>query len=171
MAFLDLTTPNSSNFLSAGKDLQSIINKLITNQNLLKLLKYTTPDALSKPDLTPQEIKELINKNIKTVPKVPILEEEVGGYIIVIFDYFKPNYNNPMFRNNLIIFDVICQMDNWIMDDYMLRPYKIMHEIDSMFNETKLNGIGKVEFAEATSLVIDDRYAGYSLKYMVINDK
>lgn len=171
MAVIDLTVPNKSNFFSAAKDLQSIITKLINNQNLLKLLKYTTPNALERDDLTAEEILEVVNKSIITIPKVPFDDEQVGGYLVILFDYFKPNMNNPLFRNNVISFDIICPMDCWKMDDFMLRPYKIMHEIDNMLDGEKLNGIGRVEFAEASSLIIDDRFAGYNMKYIVINEK
>lgn len=171
MAIYDIREPEKTNFISAAQDLQSIIEKFANNMNILKLLKYTTPNALSMPDLSIKEKREVINKGIKVIPRLPIEEEGMASYIVITFDYFKPNLNNPYYRDNYIIIDVICQMDYWKMDDYMLRPYKIMHEIDSMLSEQKLNGIGRVEFAEATTLIINDKYAGYTLRYRVINDK
>ena len=52
----------------------------------------------------------------------------------------------------------------------MLRPYKIMHEIDGMLNRSRLNGIGKVDFVSANSLILSEELAGFTLVYRVIND-
>lgn len=166
---VDLTKPKSSNFEATGKDLKDIMFKLLTNDDLLKLLKYTTEDALTKPNLTAAEKQEIANTNIKVVPKLPV-PDAVGSYIIIMFDTFTPNPSNEMFRDNVIIFDIICNTDTWVMEDYMLRPYKIMHELDSMFNGSKLNGIGKVEFVAANSLVLTTELAGFTMMYKVIND-
>jgi hypothetical protein len=36
------------------------------------------------------------------------------------------------------------------LEDFALRPYKIAAEIDSMFNNTHLTGIGELQFIGAT---------------------
>ena len=166
---IDLTAPKAFNFEAAGKDLKEVTFKILTNQNLLRLLKYTTPDTLSMPPLTEEEAAEMMGSHIKIVPKLPV-PETVGSYIIVMFDTFTPNMTNPIYRDNVIIFDVICHTDTWVMDDYMLRPYKIMHEIDGMFNNQKLSGIGKTEFVAANSLILTSELAGFTIMYKVIND-
>ena len=137
---IDLITPKNSSFESSGKDLQEITKRFLGNQKLLKLLKYSTADALRKPDLTNQEIQKMMNKNIRVAPKLPY-ESDQESVIIVSFDNFMTNGNNPEFRDNIILIDVFCPIETWIMDDYMLRPYKIMHEIDGMLNKTKITGI------------------------------
>ena len=166
---IDLTTPKNSNFEATGKDLKDVMFKILGNEDLLKLLKYTTPDSLTKTNLTPEEKTGMINSHIKVVPKLPT-PEDVGSYIIILFDTFTTNSNNPVYRDNVIMFDVICHTDTWVMDDYMLRPYKIMDQIDRMFNNTKLNGIGKVEFVAANSLILTSELAGFTMMYKVIND-
>lgn len=158
-----------STFLTAEKDLFNIINKLLGNENLKRLLYYPTKDALDKPLLTKQQSLELMNKNIKVVPKI-LAEETVESYVIITFDNFFTNENNPEFRDNTITFDIICHMDTWVMNNYQLRPYKIMGEIDGMLNNSKLNGIGVVEFLSANQLILNDIFAGFSLSYRVVND-
>ena len=169
MAVLDYSKPRNSNFSAAGQDLFKIMERLLGNQNLLKLLKYSVPNALGKEDLTDEEKAELVNKNIKVIPEI-VLPEDNGSVVIVSFDGFIPNDNNPVFRDNVITFDVLCYLDTWLMNDYMLRPYKIMHEIDAMFNSSKLNGIGRVDFVSANSLILSSELAGFTLTYRVIND-
>jgi hypothetical protein len=39
-----------------GQNLQKIVSRLLSNQNLLKLLYYTDKDPYSQPDLTQEQI-------------------------------------------------------------------------------------------------------------------
>jgi len=56
---------------------------------------------------------------------------------------------NPAYRDNIISFDIVCHFDQWNLGNFALRPYKIAAEIDSMFNNKRLTGIGKIEFLGA----------------------
>lgn len=165
----DSIKPTESTFETAQKDLFKIVQKLIGNEKLKKLLFYPVKDALDKADLTVEESVGLLHKNIRVVPRLAI-EEEIEAYIIITFDAFTTNEKNPEFRDNIITFDVICHMDSWVMEDYQLRPYLIMGEIDGMFNKSKLNGIGRVEYVSANQLLLSEDLAGFSLMYRVIND-
>jgi hypothetical protein len=89
----------------------------------------------------------LIKNNIKIVPKLYV-DGTVLNYIVISFDNFSPS-SNPEFRNNVIEFDIICHFDQWQLEDFALRPYKIAAEIDSMLNGKHLTGIGNVEFMSA----------------------
>ena len=92
------------------------------------------------------------------------------SYIIIGFDGFATNANNPEYRDNIITFDIICHLDSWVMENYQLRPYLIMGEIDGMLNNSKLNGIGTIDFIGANQLLLSSDLAGFSLTYRVIND-
>ena len=50
MKIVDYETPHSS-FLSVEKDLELIVNKMLKNERLKRLLYYTTKDALDKEDI------------------------------------------------------------------------------------------------------------------------
>ena len=166
---LDLFTPTKSTFLTAEKDIFNIVDKMLNNENLKKLLYYPVKDAYAQANLTQEQSLSLIHKNIRVIPKIQI-DEEVESYVIITFDGFTTNANNPEFRDNIITFDIICHMDTWIMNGYQLRPYKIMGEIDGMLNNQKLNGIGTTEFVSANQLLLNNELAGYTLMYRVVND-
>ena len=54
------------NLADMGLNLQKIISRLQSNQNLLKLVYYTNKDPLNEQDLTDEQIKnEIYNKLIK----------------------------------------------------------------------------------------------------------
>ena len=46
------------NLADVGPNLQKIVNRLQSNQNLLKLLYYTGKDPLGEDDLNSSQIKE-----------------------------------------------------------------------------------------------------------------
>ena len=162
----DAALPKSS-FLAMEKDLALITNLLLKNQRLKKLLHYTTNNALHCANLTDEEAYALLNKNIKIVPKLYV-DGSVLNYIIISFDNFTPNATNPEFRDNVISFDILCHFDQWHLQDFQLRPYRIAAELDSMLNEQHLTGIGTLTFLGANQLIINDEYAGVSLMYQAI---
>ena len=156
------TYPHSS-FLSIEKDMNIIINKMFENDRLKKLLYYNTKDCLNKPKLTEEQTLSLINKQIKMVPKLYV-DKSVLNYIIISFDNFTPS-DNPEFRDNIVEFDIICHFDQWQMNDFQLRPYRIAAELDTMFNDKHLTGIGTLKFLGANQMILTDEFAGLCLMY------
>ena len=156
------TFPKSS-FLSLEKDYSLIIDKIIKNQRLKKLLYYDTMDALDKEDLNQKQTLEVLSKHIKIVPKLT-LDKSLLTYLVISFDNFSPT-TNPSFRDNTISIDIICQFDVWSLGDYKLRPFKIAGELDSMLNNSKLTGIGKLQFMTANFTVLNEDYGVLSLLY------
>ena len=152
-----------SSFLSIDKDCGIIFNWMIKNDRLKKLLYYTTNDCLERPNLTEEQTLELFGKNIKIVPKLSI-DGEVLAYIIITFDNFTPS-GNPQFRDNTITFDIICHFDQWQLKDFELRPYRIAAEIDTMFNNKHLSGIGLLQFMGANQIMLTDEFGGIALMY------
>ena len=157
-----------SSFLSMEKDASLISNMLLRNERLKKLLYYTTRDCLDRKILTEDQSLELFGKNIKLVPKLYV-DNSVLNYIILSFDNFTPNMTNPEFRDNIIEFDIICHFDQWQLKDFQLRPYRIAAEIDSMFDEKHLSGIGLLHFLGANQMILTDKYAGLCLMYQAIH--
>ena len=156
-----------SSFLSMEKDTGIIINEILKNNRLKKLLYYTTSDAMEKPNLTEDQSLSLLGTNIKIVPKLYV-DGSVLNYVLINFDNFTPS-ENPEFRDNTVQFDIVCHFDQWNLRDYALRPYKIAGEIDSMFNLKKLTGIGYLEFMGATQIVLTDEFAGLCLMYRTVH--
>lgn len=179
---IELPNLNSS-FLSIEKDIERILTKLffenqIENKQLLRLLVIPTKDCLS--DMTNPEYKEKIANTtlatlfkdgyIKLAPKIAMPEQEiVKSYIIISFDNFSTNAENPQYRDCTIHFDIICHTDYWTMDNYQIRPLKIAGYIDGILNESKLTGIGTLNFIGCNELVLDEVLSGYTLSYRAIH--
>lgn len=166
MAVIKPQIPKSS-FLSIEKDMNLLIGEMLKDERLKRLLYYTTKDALDKPNIGEDASIELIGKNIKNVPKLYI-DEKVYNYIFILFDDFLPS-GNPEFRNNSITFVILCHYDQWQLKDFSLRPYKIAAEIDSLFNNKKLTGIGELQFASGKLANHSDEFGGIVLTYSAVH--
>ena len=157
-----------SSFLSAEKDMGIIVNMIMKNNHLKKMLYYTSKDCLSRPNLTEDQTLELFGKSIKIIPKLEA-DEIVYNYIVISFDNFSGNRTNPEFRDNIIEFDIICHFDQWHMEDFELKPYRIAAELDAMLDNQYLTGIGKLEFLGATQMLLTSEYGGLCLLYQAVH--
>ena len=157
-----------SSFLSMEKDMGIIVNKICENERLKRLLYYTSPDAIDRPNLTDDQMYELFKKNIRIIPKLTI-DGTVRNYLIISFDDFSQNNTNPEFRDNVLEIDIGCHFDQWPLKDFQLRPYRIAAELDSMLDKTHLTGIGELEFEGANQILLTDDYAGLCLSYRAIH--
>lgn len=160
---IDSYHPPKSSFLSINKDMKLLVDKIMANERLCKLLYYTDSEALNKPKLTDEQKISLFNKQIRLVPKLYV-DTPVLNYIIITFDNFIES-DNPEFRDNIIEFDIICHFDQWQLKDFDLRPYRIAAELDTMLNKQRLTGIGLVEFYGAKEILLTDEFAGVCLMY------
>lgn len=157
-----------SSLLGMPKDAAIIIDRILSNPNLLKLLCYETRDWQSKPLPTGDQIKELFTSHqISSVPKVKIDSKE-KTYIRLTYGTIIRNVSNPEYRDNTFGIDIICHYDNWDLGDFELRPYRIAGEIDAMLDKTHLSGIGELEFISATPYVYSEEFAGVSLTYLAV---
>ena len=168
MKIMTYQYPKSS-FLSIEKDMGTIVSQMLKNNRLKKLLFYRTRDCLDKPNLTEDESLQLLSDQyIRMVPKLYV-DKDILNYIIISFDNFIPNMSNPEFRDNIISFDILCHFDQWQMNDFQLRPYKIAAEIDTLFNGRYLSGIGELQFLGANQLLLNDEFAGLTLMYSAVH--
>ena len=166
---IDNVKDPESAFLAQEKDMRIIVDRMAANQRLRKLLYYTAPDALKRPEVSDQNFVKMFGKNIRNLPKLYI-DKDVLNYIVISFDNFTPNGDNPEFRDNTIEFDIICHYDQWqLADSFQLRPYRIAAELDSMLDKKHLTGIGQINFIGAQQIILTDEFAGLCLLYDTIH--
>lgn len=173
-----MAKPLKSSFLSCEKDAETIIKKLFVSSQpysnqLKKLLVINTKDCLDDSNQNYNKIaenttvKELMEgKYISLVPKVKLKEhEEVKSYIILSFEDFTET-SNPEYRDCVVSFDIYCHLDYWDLGDYRQRPMKIAGIIDGILNNTKMSGIGTLQFMNFDYLGMNEDFAGYTLNYI-----
>lgn len=164
-----MATENTQRRFSVmGENAFIIANKLMQNQRICRLLKYQTRNPFEKTEKQPDvDGTELINKQILIVPKIYDDSTEKMSYIVSVFDKFSVNTFNPEFKLSTVRFDIACPYDEWLLNDSSLRPYLIMEEIDKMFNESHLKGIGNLQFSMASALTLSPWIGGYSMRYEI----
>ena len=167
MKIVNYLQPKSS-FLSVDKDMNLIVNRILENERLCKMLYYSSADALKRRELTEEEKLSMFGKNIKIVPKLTV-DNEVLQYLCIGFSNLITNPTNPEFRDHTIEFDIVCHFDQWTLGDFALRPYKIAAELDTMFDKKKFAGIGLLEFVGATPIMLTDEFGGLCLMYRTVN--
>lgn len=168
-----------SSFLSCEKDTETIIKKLFVDSRpysdeLKRLLLINTKDCLldkTNPTylkkIKETSVADLRQKQyIKTTPKLAMGEnEEVKSYILITFDNFTPNRENDYYRDCIIEIDIICHTDYWDLEGFAVRPIKIAGYIDGILNESKLSGIGTLNFLSCNEIVLNQNLSGYCLMY------
>ena len=153
-------------FSVMGMNTFKIANKIMQNQRICRLLKYQVRDPFDTK-YADVDGADLINRQILIVPKIFDDSTEKMSYITAIFDDFVVNQINPEFKVSTMRFDIACPYDEWLLNEQSLRPYLIMQEIDTIFNESKLAGIGTLQFWRADNLTLSPWIGGYSMRYKI----
>lgn len=166
-----------STFLSCEKDMELIWRKLFIesrpySDKLKRLLVINMPNCLDEHQVQYQDeidkatLAFLKDKQyIKNVPKLSFGEhEEVRSYILLEFDDFYPT-SNPHYRDCTVSITIISHLDYWELDDYKLRPYQIAGYIDGILNESRLSGIGTLQFMGASEVILNEYLGGVLLRY------
>lgn len=159
--------PSQRRFAVMGTNAFNIANKLMSNQRLCRLLKYQVRDPFDEEKYPNVDGVDLLNKQIMITPKIFDDSTEKTSYIVAMFSNFVTNTMNPDFKLSTVRFDVACPYDEWVLDDRSLRPYLIMQEIDNIFNQAKMAGIGTLQFVRAESIVLTPQIGGYSMLYQI----
>ena len=153
-------------FAVMGENLFRITDKLVNNATLCRLLKYQDENPLDETVHEDVDGMQLLHKQIILIPKYP--EDGIEySYVLVRFDNFSINPLNQDFKLARIRFDIVCPYTEWIVNANSLRPYLIMEEIDKMFNQAKLSGIGNLQFTNSTPLTLSPQLGGYSMYYQI----
>ena len=160
-----------SSFLGLAKDTALLMNKILNNQTVLKLMYYNRPDVLVNrqiPDVTSEQIKQLIaNGQITNVPRIRVAPEK-NTFLVLTFDSFTPNTTNSYYRDHIVEIKILCNFDIWPLVDYEIRPYRLAGELDAMLNGAKMTGIGELNFLYAEEDLYDNVLGGITLKYLAV---
>ncbi len=157
-----------SKFSDLNEDINKVLDKLISNQDFCKLLYYKTDDPLSEADITDPTIL-LFTKIFPFPTTTEIFKDDDGNPVAnivvnVLFDDFKLGVKNNRFVSAKLVFVVLCHMSLWpLSTTSMLRPICILDEIDQMFSDQRLLGIGRDEFDRCNLTWSDASYSGYKL--------
>jgi hypothetical protein len=170
MSVYDLKTKKASaygqtrSFALIGGQLDIIINRILKNDNLVKLLKYPTRDALTREVEQETRMSLIKDNHLTLVPFIP-KEEEIKTYLIITFDNFVPTKTTQRAMDYVMTFDIVCHRELWTMNGSCPRPYLIMDELMKEFNMTKVDTWGAMRFQGATSLIMNENFMGFTMMF------
>lgn len=153
------------NLRELGPNLQKIINRLQSNQKLLKLLYYNDKDPLSQPDLTPAQIQnEVFDKLIKIVPRIGP-KETANSLISLRVVNGMTNRSNTEFKDISLCIEVFVPLTQWAIKDTNLRPFSIMGEIQESLNGKVVNGLGKIQGGDFSLNFLTEEISCYEMTF------
>jgi hypothetical protein len=163
--------------------IESIINEMVfeiaRNQTIMKYLVYddVRSDPILKPDV--EDTQKFIyrssiapspenNFRIFPIPKMPYILEEKQSCILCWFKTGSPVNDDIYYSDFTFVFDIVSHIDIWQVDGGIIRPLRILDEINNIFflKETQ-SSIGKLTPLDPQYMVYDSRglYCGYRLAF------
>lgn len=163
-----------------GENLRLVMQRLMANQKLVKLLYYDDKDPLShnfselvgsgKQYKTYEEFcnKEIFEKLIKITPRVGPKETATSALAIEVVSGMQDSKNSE-FKNLKMVIEVIVPFTQWIIKSDNLRPFLILGEIqDSLCGKT-INGLGKMEGGDFQMNFLTDEVTCYEQEFYLIS--
>lgn len=150
------------NFNEMGENLMLIVDRLLNNQKLCKLLKYTDSNPLLHPDF--EDTRTLLHKRIRVVPKIEA-QENTESTIVIMTTSGYLNGANHEFNNIEIEVYIYVPFEEWIINDVQLRPFAIMSEVQNSLNEKQIKGLGKMMLDNFGADMITDEMGAYRMHF------
>ena len=155
------------NCAEIGENLQRIVTRLLSNENLCKLLYYTNKDPLSGENIDQNtKTAEIFNKLIRVVPKVTA-EEQENSIIAITVATGTQNRENSEFEDISILVEVFVPFTQWIIKDSNLRPFAILGELQKSLNDKTINGLGKMVGGDFTLKFLTEETSCYEQSYKI----
>ena len=152
-----------------GVCLQRIVSRLLTNQNLVKLLYYTGKDPLNELDLTDDELQDKVyEKLLKIVPRVGPYET-AQSVVAMRVVRGRGIQENADFQDITIHFEVFVPMTQWFIKDSNLRPFAIMGELQKSLDKKIINGLGRMQGGDFALNFLTDEMSCYEIEYHITN--
>lgn len=155
-----------SRFEELNKNIEKVLYAIIDNQNLIKLINYNQYNPLSQPNIS--DGSDLLYKKVfpyRHIPTVSGTTDTANSLLTMSIRNIKSIKGNPYFKMSQITFYVLVHSELISTDDGM-RHYRIMNELDKTFNEQNIAGIGKLEFAGADEIIMEN-YICYWMSYNI----
>lgn len=149
-----------SRFESLARDKMTVIDKILSSQEILKALAHNDSDFLDKKDIDPHT---MMYKHIFPYKFVPKTSEEKKTYITMTFGNYRKVGNS--YKSGYITFNVFTHQDLFRTDYGTLRTDYITIKLDELFNDFDGLGVGKANFHTMDHLSVNTDYHGSCVVY------
>lgn len=152
-----------------GPTLGKITQRLMANQDLLKLLYFTDKNPLGHPDLDQATIDAQVKgKLVKIIPRAGPYEDAHSMIILRIVNA-RRDAQNGEFKNILISIEVFVPMTQWEIKNENLRPFAILGETQKSLDGVVLNGLGKIRGGDFSLNFLTDEMSVYEQNFYLMD--
>ncbi len=146
-----------------------IMSRIFGNQNLCKAIYYPNSNFEDQPDIDTYSLSYK-GDNPRIFP-YKIVPDEVQDaqktFVNITLQRFR--LANNSFKSGLICIWILCHEGVLETDYGKLRYDYISHEIDTLLNQVRGIGIGKLEFSEFDEFIVSNKFIGQYLCYKPVN--
>lgn len=152
-----------------GINLQKIVKRLLSNQQLLRLLSYTDKDPLNpnKEDVLKEDAYKDGRNGVVRI--VPIIEDKDNSTSIISLRVAKgePISENSEYLEIYFFIDVFVPTTQWVIKDSNLRPFAIIGEVQRSLSGKTINGLGKIVDAGFSINFLTEDITAYSIPFKI----
>lgn len=147
-----------------GPNLIKLCKKLLSNQNLCKLLVNTDLDPLNHDDF--ENTMEFFGKNVRVVPLVTSEDETTTSKIVMVFSgsEITDNYDN---ENITVLIYVYTPYKEWRITGDQLRPFAIMSEVRKSLQNKRINGLGEIKYQGFDISSLTTQTGSYLMRFTI----
>ncbi|ASA22754.1 hypothetical protein [Paenibacillus donghaensis] len=149
--------------ISEYKD--TIINRLLSDQELCKAVYYADEGFLEKPDI--DDLDNLIYENIFPHRFIPDTTETAKTFVTISCTDYRPTGNS--FKNGLLNIYMFTHRDLFRTDYGYTRMDFIMTKIEELMNSKRGIGLGELGFGGLNEYVVNEKFQGYVLSYRPVD--
>ncbi|OMD71212.1 hypothetical protein [Paenibacillus odorifer] len=145
----------------------TVINRLLSNQDLCKAIFYKDEDFLEKESI--EYTDKLIYKNIYPHRFIPETAADAETYITISCTDYRPTGRS--FKNGQLGIYMFTHRDLFKTDYGYTRMDYIMTKVEELMDGIRGIGLGELVFAGLNEYVVNEKFQGYVLTYRPVDFK
>lgn len=166
---------NNNSIENITKWKQSIIDKIINDDELSKLLIYNTPNALAMPVPTDDQRYSLVNNSVVGYRYIPTIAEDAKSWVSMSISKFAPQEGFRQFSDDYLMgyIFIYILVDTSIMEtETGYRQDLIAGRIHDLFQESRGFGIGELRLESyIENWEHNNKLGGFIMGYKVVEFK
>lgn len=159
-----------------NKYINTILEQLYSNNTICKLLYYDTPNALTSNNLDDNTILFTDLSNRRIYPMVYTMENMDIPKSMLYIDVSNASLDkkNIFFKDVCIEITILSHLDLWELtndeSEYSnLRINRLVHELNTLFHQKRVIGLGKMLFDVMQKVYVDRVFSGYKISFQVVD--
>lgn len=142
-----------------------LFKSLVDDKDFLRLLSIDSPDCMSQEPTS--TFYELFNNRLEMKPKVITPTTEESTFVSIwLRNNTKSDSNNIYQYDSIIMVDIMCHLNLWLINGNKIRPYRMVDLIEQNFRDVKIKGIrGTMNLQDNSFMQYSGNFMGYRLIY------